>query len=121
MPVVSGEIASDQTSHDICAVVQHIKNNIIRHRRKKDHGDTAYDSRNRKRKCDLEERAPLIRSQVHGSLDKRVIQFDDRIVNRQDHERQEIIHHTDHRVQERIISQISLNERQNFLECRDPQ
>ena len=37
MPIVSAEIASNQTAHDICAVIKHIKNYIVSHCRKKYH------------------------------------------------------------------------------------
>lgn len=74
MPVVRGEVASDEGAHDIGAVVQHVEHDIVRHRRQEDHRDPADDARHRERQGHLPEGGLLIRAEIGGGLQQGAVE-----------------------------------------------
>ena len=101
MPVVvRREVLVDELAEDgDVEVAQRIRDDVVGHRRHKDHRDAGNDARHGQGQRHLRKDGEFVPAQVGGRLEVAVVQLFEGGVQGQDHEGQEVVHHADDRVQ----------------------
>ncbi len=99
MPKVAHKVIVDELTDDFYVTEGKIVGyDVVGHRGKKYHRNPAHNSRLGEGKCNLNKGFGAGRAQVARRLQITVIDFDDGRIDGQNHKGQEIVHHTDNRV-----------------------